>query len=131
MVLESPQDYLVPIFHKLSQVRTQAGRAYPGMIYIRANDVDGVNLSPEERSILESCRLSNHPVIKLDTSETLSYLHISDVWYIILTPYQVSIPNNARWEFDLGGDKLQERWPREITNPLALKLARNLSASGN
>jgi len=124
-VLGDPDDYLLPILHPSQWQRSSGGRTYIEMVYVRNKDVElDCKLTSSEQRNLDAWKLREHPFVRLD-GDSLSYRVINDYWWIILTPYDVLIPDNAIWELDMGGDKVT-RQPRVVRDPLALKLVRNL-----
>jgi hypothetical protein len=97
------------------------------MVYVRCQDVDDSNLelTRQEWCYLEAWKLENHPFVRLDKNG-LQYRAIRDVWWVILTPYEVPIPSGAIWELVMGGDEGVKQ-SRGISNLVTLKLVRNLS----
>jgi hypothetical protein len=132
-VLGDPEDYLLPTLPYPNPARdpdqsqrSSGGRIYIEMVYLRHEDVElDFKLTPSEQRNLDAWKLRKHPFVRLD-GDNLSYRVIKDVWWLILTPYDVLIPGSAIWELDMGGDKVTKK-PRVVRDALALKLVRNLS----
>lgn len=124
-VFGDPDDYLLPIRAPNESQRSPGGRIYIEMVYVRHKDVElDFKLTPSEQCYLDAWKLREHPFVQLD-GDSLSYRVINDVWWIILTPYDVLIPDNAIWEL-VGSNEVKKK-PRVVDNPLTLKLVRNLN----
>ena len=132
-VLQHPTDYLLPIMRYDNPAadpdkshQSVGGRTYLALVYIRSQDVELGLLTPAECNYVEAWKLEKHPFVKLD-DKGLRYRVIHDVWWIILTTYEVPIGDSAVWELNMGGVKVEKK-PRNISNSVTRKLARNLSA---
>ena len=130
-MLTSLNDYLLPTVRyddptadPDKSYQSVGGRIYIELVYFRHEDVQYNQLTPIERSYLDAWKLRNHPFVRFD-GHILSYRAIQDVWWIILTPYKVPIPNGTIWELDVGGGRTRTM-PREISNEVTLNVARNL-----
>jgi len=92
-VLESPDDFLIPL--KEDHVKDSGGNTNIEMVYIRCKDVRKYLDTPYRD--LHEWQLSRNPILRLD-NDRLTYPVIDDLWFIILTPYKVTIPGTAKWE---------------------------------
>ena len=138
-VFREREDYLLPLrpydippLHDPGEeFRSCGGKKHFEMVLIRHEDIRSTNfLTDPEWSDLQKWRLGHHPFVHLDGDGNLSYRVIKDLWWLILTPYHVPIPNDAHWEDTRfwgspckASDGMQ---PREVTNPLTKKLVENL-----
>jgi len=134
-VLATPDDYLLPIASYPTPPadpdeshQSHGGRTYIEMLYLRHKDVKNIDgeLVQFDRDYIEAWKLKNHPFVQLENN-VLHYRVIHDVWWIMLTPYEVPIPSSGTiWEWGMGGVR-HKKLPRKIDNPVTLKLARNIT----
>lgn len=138
-VFRECEDYLLPlrpydippVYDPGERFRSYGGKKHFEMVLVRHEDVGEADfLNDLEWSMLQQWSLENHPFVHLDCDGNLNYRVIKDVWWLILTPYHVAIPDNAHWEdteFRPSVWKPSGRMePREVTNPLTKKLVENL-----
>jgi hypothetical protein len=138
-VFREREDFLLPLrpydippaYDPSERFRSPGGKKHFEMVLIRHEDIGEADfLNDLEWSVLQQWRLENHPFVHLDGDGNLNYRVIKDVWWLILTPYHVPIPNNAHWEvidFRPSVWKPSGRMePREVTNPITKKLVENL-----
>lgn len=134
-VLESQDDYLLPIapYHNPDEdpdesYNAPSGRTTIEMLYLRHQDVHDILGGHElTQADIEVWQLKNHPFVRRD-SRGLHYRVIHNVWWVMLTPYEVPISAAAIWELNMGGERCA-KFPRKIWNLVTLKLARNLGGT--
>lgn len=129
-VLETPEDYLIPIHEPPSSlsdpsIRSPGGRTYIELLYIRDEEFkDDVNIKLSTYKSLQRWKLKDHPFIQSEDGN-MKYRARRDLWWIILTPYKVSIPSYPdSWR---EADQLSSpNLPRRITNSMLLAVVRAL-----
>ena len=136
-VLGSLDDYLLPICRYDDPTadpdkafRNGNGLTYVELVYFRHQDVQDIQptLTDRERIYLDAWKLRNHPFVRFD-GQILSYRVIPDVWWIILTPYDVPISTGMEWKSGIPvvtNTELPATRIRENSNEVTLKMARNL-----
>jgi hypothetical protein len=125
-VLQSPDDFLIPLQPHF--VKSRGGKTNIEMLYVRQQDLlDADDLVLNHRTVtkLNEWKLADNPIIQLQPDGRLRYRVLHDYWFIILTPYEVAIPNNATWTRKLEGDKVKKR-PRVVEFSVAKTLAAGL-----
>jgi len=123
-VLENPDDFLIPL--KKDIRRNTGGRTDIEMVYIRCNYVLEKLDTPYRD--LHEWQLSRNPIIQLERNGRLHYPVLPDLWFIILTPYNVPISGDAKWEKDLR-TKRQKSKPRVVEHDVAKKVLEGLFPS--
>jgi len=138
-VFDSPEDILIPINHykkcpptsESEYPPSSGGRTFIEMLYIRNRDLVAANPQMDYASwqALATWRLKNNPFVQVDENSpgemVLEYKVVQDLWFLLLTPYTVNIPQDAKWDRELRNDGWGP-WPREVLNPVALSLLKQM-----
>jgi hypothetical protein len=84
---DSPRDFLIPINEPLPS----GGNVYIDMLYLKRQDVVNANLA----KTLQHWRLEKNPYIQWSGSEELLYRHAEKVWWVLLIPYEITLPETC------------------------------------